>query len=182
MLAVHRRPALPGMILGRIHPRLLQKLLVEMAIGAFERAHEGALLRPTLPFGVLDRVGVFRRRLVVAEPGDFVFQHSGHSAIPVLSLRRAAAALPVKRISLALRAARLSDFCYARNVVTGAKTRARQIPSIRHPARAAARKQPIRSQAGAVAQARKLRPDHVFGDAAPTGRGIKPAIGSRQYP
>src|SRR5689334_3516790 len=49
-----------------------------MAIGAFQRAHEGALLGPALPFAVLDLVGVFLVRLVVPKSGRLVFQHAGH--------------------------------------------------------------------------------------------------------
>src|SRR5580700_10639780 len=45
-----------------------------------------------------------------------------------------------------------------------------------------ARKQPIRSEPRAVAQACKLGPDHVLGNAARTGRGIEAAIGPRQHP
>src|SRR3984885_2813893 len=81
VLAVHRRSPLPGMVLGGIDPRLFQKLFVEVAVGAFQRPHEGALLGPAVPFAVLDLVGVFRRRLVVAESGRFMFQHSGHSSL-----------------------------------------------------------------------------------------------------
>ncbi len=88
VLAVHRRAALPGMILGGIDARLFEQLLVEVAIGAFERAHEGALLRPALPFAVLDLVGVFLGRLVVAEPGRFVFQHSSHARSVVFAVLR----------------------------------------------------------------------------------------------
>src|SRR5690242_6382005 len=52
-----------------------------MAIGAFQRAHEGALLGPALPFAVLDLVGVFLGRLVVPKSGRLVFQHAGHVVI-----------------------------------------------------------------------------------------------------
>src|SRR5579862_2471125 len=45
-----------------------------------------------------------------------------------------------------------------------------------------ARKQPIRREPRAVAQACKLGPDHVLGNAAPAGRGIEAAIGPRQHP
>src|SRR6266566_1196315 len=79
VLAVHRRSALPRMILRGIDARLFQQLFVKMAVGSFERADEGALLGPALPFAVLDLVGVFFRRLIVPEPGRFVFQHSGHA-------------------------------------------------------------------------------------------------------
>ena len=48
-LAVVAGPALPRHVLRREHPRLLDQLLVEMAVGAFERADEGALLGPALP-------------------------------------------------------------------------------------------------------------------------------------
>ena len=79
VLAVHRRPALPGMVLRRIDPRLFEQLLVDVAVGAFERAYEGALLGPAIPFAVLDLVGVFLGRLVVAEPRGLVFEHSCHA-------------------------------------------------------------------------------------------------------
>jgi hypothetical protein len=87
VLAVHRGPALPRMILRGIDARLFQELLVKVAVGAFERAHESALLGPALPFAVLDLVGVFVRRLVVAKPGRFVFQHSSHVHGPVKLFR-----------------------------------------------------------------------------------------------
>ena len=83
VLAVHRRSALPRMILRGVDARLFEELLIEVAVGAFERAHESALLRPALPFAVLDLVGVFLGRLVVAEPGRFVFQHSSHVRAPL---------------------------------------------------------------------------------------------------
>src|ERR1700730_5339194 len=50
-----------------------------MAVGSLDRADEGTLLGPSLPFAVLDLVGVFFRRLIVPEPGRFMFQHSGHA-------------------------------------------------------------------------------------------------------
>ena len=67
------------MILRRIDPRLFQKLLVKVAVGAFEGAHESAFFRPALPLAVFDLVGVFVRRFVVPKPGRFVFQHTGHA-------------------------------------------------------------------------------------------------------
>ena len=106
VLAVHRRPALPRMILRGIDPRLFEELLVKMAVGAFQRAHEGALLGPALPFAVLDLVGVFLGRLVMPEPGRFVFQHSGHVRDPLKLFRG-------RRLGR-----RLRDFSPARNVAT----------------------------------------------------------------
>src|ERR1700689_2677213 len=69
------------MALGRVDAWVFEQLLVEMAVGAFEGADESALLRPALPFAVLDLVGIFIGRLVMAEAGHFVFQHSGHCAL-----------------------------------------------------------------------------------------------------
>src|SRR5207253_11426287 len=64
------RPALPRHVLGREHPRLLDQLLVEMAVGSLERAHEGALLGPALPVLVF-LLGLLRIRLVVPDAGIF---------------------------------------------------------------------------------------------------------------
>src|SRR5258706_2336282 len=65
MLAIEVRPALPGHALGRDDTRLVQELFGQMAVGAFERADEGALLLPALPDdGLL---------LIVLGPGDRLF-------------------------------------------------------------------------------------------------------------
>ena len=43
------RPALPGEVGGGHHPGLGIEALVELAVGAFQGAHEGALLLPEFP-------------------------------------------------------------------------------------------------------------------------------------
>ena len=74
-LAVMSGAALPGHVLRREHPRLVDQLLVEMAVGAFERADEGALLGPALPVLVF----LFRAfRTLCPTPGGF-------SRMPVIS-------------------------------------------------------------------------------------------------
>src|SRR5262249_12192065 len=65
VLAVERRPAFPRMVARGVHARLLEQLLVDVAVGALERAHEGALARPALPLALL----VLGRRRVVARSG-----------------------------------------------------------------------------------------------------------------
>src|SRR5262249_19562725 len=70
VLAVERRPALPGQVAGRIDPRLLDESFVEVAVGALERAYEGALLRPALPLAFL----VFGRRLIVSLSGRSIVE------------------------------------------------------------------------------------------------------------
>src|SRR5262249_36683471 len=108
-----------------------------MAVGAFQRADEGALLGPALPFAVLDLVGVFVRWLVVPQSGRFVFEHAGHGRDPLKFLVVAAKnemifVDPVFRFSLLLEhdpfrkpvptfrdhalARRLRDFARLRNV------------------------------------------------------------------
>src|SRR5215472_9020037 len=109
MLAVHRRAALPGVILGRIDAWLFKQLFVEMAVGAFQRAYERALLGPALPFAVLDLVGIFLGRLVVSESGRFVFQHAGHVRDPS------------KLFALAALRRRLRDFTRTRNVTAATR-------------------------------------------------------------
>ena len=76
-LAVMSGTALPGHVLRREHPRLIDQLLVEMAVGAFERADEGALLGPALPVLVF----LFRAfaRLIVPHAGR-IFENASHFA------------------------------------------------------------------------------------------------------
>src|SRR5262245_50364285 len=62
VLAEERRPSFPGMVARRIHTRLLQQGLVDVAVGAGELSHEGALFRPALPLPLL----VLNRRAIVA--------------------------------------------------------------------------------------------------------------------
>src|SRR4029077_19028573 len=45
-LAIMLRTALPGLVAKRQHARLIEQVLGELAIGAFERAHEGAVFLP----------------------------------------------------------------------------------------------------------------------------------------
>ena len=52
------RSAFPGPVFGFVNPRLVHQALLQLAIGALERAHEGALFLPALPDDFL--------RLVVA--------------------------------------------------------------------------------------------------------------------
>ena len=85
-LAVVPRPALPRHVLRREHARLIDQRLVEMAVGAFERADEGALLGPAIPvlvifFGAL-RAGCcarrredFRECLSFSAPGSLGLDH-----------------------------------------------------------------------------------------------------------
>ena len=48
-LAVMLRPALPGLVAEGEHARLIEQVLGQFAVGAFQRTHEGALLLPALP-------------------------------------------------------------------------------------------------------------------------------------
>src|SRR5262249_7696231 len=48
-LAVMLRPALPRLVAEREHARLIEQVLGQLAVGAFERTHEGALPLPALP-------------------------------------------------------------------------------------------------------------------------------------
>src|SRR5258705_8114323 len=43
------RPAFPRLVAERKHARLTEQLLGQLAIGAFQGAHEGAFLLPPLP-------------------------------------------------------------------------------------------------------------------------------------
>ena len=81
-LAVMAGPALPRHVLRREHPRLVDQLLVEMAVGAFQRAHEGALLGPALPVLVF-LLGASSARLVVARRRE-AFENAGHLLAPGL--------------------------------------------------------------------------------------------------
>ena len=89
VLAVMAGPALPRHVLRRVDPRLLEQRLVEMAVGAFERAHEGALLGPALPLVVLLLLGVFVG-LVVADARPYLFVHPCHSGASFISSPRSA--------------------------------------------------------------------------------------------
>src|SRR5262249_9943310 len=75
VLAVERGAALPRMIARGVDARLLQQLLVDLAVGPFERPHEDALLRPALPLAFL----VLGRRLVVAGAGRGSFLKACHA-------------------------------------------------------------------------------------------------------
>src|SRR5262249_16348195 len=52
-LAEHLRPTLPGHVLRRINALFFLERLVEVAVGAFERAHECALVGRAFPLLVL---------------------------------------------------------------------------------------------------------------------------------
>src|SRR6516165_2351653 len=86
--------ALPRHVAGRIDPLLLEQRLVEVAIGAFQRAHEGALLGPALPPFVLLLLG-----LVVTNARPYLIVHARHRGPPFESaaLARSVAARCCKR-------------------------------------------------------------------------------------
>src|SRR5262249_61163613 len=73
--------ALPRHVAGRIDPLLLEQRLVEVTIGAFERAHEGALLGPALPPFVLLLLGEFFL-LVLPHPPPYLIVHARHCGPP----------------------------------------------------------------------------------------------------
>src|SRR5262249_21966767 len=77
-LAELTRPAFPRHVAGWIDPLLLEQRLVEMAISAFERAHEGALLGPALPPLVLLLFGKFVG-LVMPDARPRLVVHPRHS-------------------------------------------------------------------------------------------------------
>src|SRR5262245_18381244 len=70
--------ALPRLVTRRIDPLLLQQSLVVVAIGAFQRPHEGALLRPALPLLVLLLLGKLAR-LVMTDARPRLLVHARHS-------------------------------------------------------------------------------------------------------
>src|SRR5712671_1429834 len=72
-LAEMLRPALPRLVAERQHARLTEQILGQLAIGAFQGTHEGALFLPALPYdwllaivgrrrGVCVRGKIFHRR------------------------------------------------------------------------------------------------------------------------
>ena len=95
VLAVLARSALPWHVARRIHARRLDQLLVEVAVGAFQRAHEGPFLRPALPalvlflFFALAREIVAGARFLVVEAGHLALQ----STFPRLGVRDIPAAV-----------------------------------------------------------------------------------------
>ncbi len=99
-LAEHLRPALPGDVLRGVDALLVVQRLVEVAVGAFERPHEGPLLGPAVPFLVLllhfQRIG-----LVVADARGL--DHVCHAALLLASATghraRRAAKSPLSVIS-----------------------------------------------------------------------------------
>src|SRR5258708_4376142 len=86
-LAERARAALPRHLFGRIDALLLEQGLVEMAVGAFERAHEGTLFRPAFPLFVLLLLGIFVG-LVVADAWSYLFIHPGHCAPLLCRIKR----------------------------------------------------------------------------------------------
>src|SRR5262249_44241385 len=84
--------ALPRHLAGRIDPLLLEQRLVEVTVGAFQRAHEGALLVPALPLLVLLLLGIFVG-LVVTNARPYLIVHARHCGPPFESV--AACAPPV---------------------------------------------------------------------------------------
>src|SRR5262245_42058033 len=70
--------ALPRHVTRRIDPLLLQQSLVEVAIGAFQRPHEGALFRPALPLLVLLLLGKLVG-LVMTDARPRLLVHARHS-------------------------------------------------------------------------------------------------------
>ena len=116
--------ALPRHLLRGIDALLLEQRLVEMAIGAFERPHEGALLCPALPFLVLLLLGVFVGLVVTdARPGLLV--HACHSGA---SLESAAMGRPAPPAAPASFDGRLSlrDYGQARNAIAACPGRSRR--------------------------------------------------------
>src|SRR5262249_35591950 len=73
--------ALPRHVAGRIDPLLLEQRLVEVTVGAFQRAHEGALLGPALPLLVLLLLGIFVG-LVVTNARPYLIVHARHCGPP----------------------------------------------------------------------------------------------------
>src|SRR5215467_9403214 len=82
VFAIERRPALPWMVARRIDPGLLEQGLVDVAIGAGEFAHEGALFRPAFPLALL----VFDRRAIVALSRRLLIK-AGHPSLLRLSVK-----------------------------------------------------------------------------------------------
>src|SRR5436309_13800944 len=64
-LAEMLRAALPGLVAERQHARLIEQILGQLAIGAFERAHESAFLLPALPYDRLLAIVGSRCRVCV---------------------------------------------------------------------------------------------------------------------
>src|SRR5262245_62443133 len=77
--------ALPRHLAGRIDPLLLEQRLVEVTVGAFQRAHEGALLGPALPLLVLLLLGIFVG-LVVTNARPYLIVHARHCGPPFESV------------------------------------------------------------------------------------------------
>src|SRR5262249_42107598 len=93
-LAALAGAALSRHVAGRIDPLLLQQRLVEVTIGAFQRAHEGALLGPALPLFVLLLLGVFVW-LVVTNARPYLIVHACHCGPPFQSVALARSVPPV---------------------------------------------------------------------------------------
>src|SRR5215471_2346019 len=118
-------PALPRHLVRGIDALLFEQRLVEMAIGAFQRPHEGALLRPALPLLVLLLLGVLVG-LVVSDARPRLLVHPRHSGA---SLESAALERPKPPVVPACceRRQSLRDYWGARNAwrarVNSAETR-----------------------------------------------------------
>src|SRR5262249_47253032 len=87
-------PALPRHVAGRIDPLLLQQRLVEGTVGAFQRAHEGALLGPALPLLVLLLLGIFVS-VVATNARPYLIVQRRHSWPPFESVALARSVRPV---------------------------------------------------------------------------------------
>ena len=97
-LAVLAGASLPRHLLGGIDPLLLEQRLVEVAVRAFQRPHEGALLCPALPLLVLLLLGIFVR-LVVADAWPHLFVHACHSGASLESAALGRSGPPVLQAS-----------------------------------------------------------------------------------
>src|SRR5262249_53435765 len=108
--------AFPRHLMRGVDPLLLEQRLVEMAVGALECAHEGALLRPALPFLVLLLLGILVG-LVVTDARPRLLVHACHSGASLESaLTRGRS--PVAKASFTLS---LSDYAGARNAAASGR-------------------------------------------------------------
>ncbi len=77
-LAEHLRPALPGHVLRGVDPLFLFQRLVEVAVGALQRSHEGPFLGPALPLLVLL---LHFHRVGLVMPHARSLDHVGHALL-----------------------------------------------------------------------------------------------------
>src|SRR5262245_36892536 len=90
VLAVLPGPALPRHVARGVDARCFNQLLVEVAVRAFERAHEGAFLGPAVPALVLFLFLALARLVVADARGLLVEARHGRTPsrvpIPVLDI------------------------------------------------------------------------------------------------